>query len=162
LLSNFYFSARATSAAPTWFERYNHVSTGKSYVDGGLHHNNPVYVARQEHQLLWPRSPLDLLVSLGTGLVEDVEDTTPAEEPPPNQGGWNRWKKWLSSLELIQTAINHISNSLNSQRTWAQCEKDNQSERERIIRLNNTLTPPLAELHDVHRIQDLEEETRQY
>ncbi|KEZ46452.1 hypothetical protein SAPIO_CDS0780 [Scedosporium apiospermum] len=155
-------AARATSAAPTWFERYSHASTGKSYVDGGLNHNNPVYVARQEHQLLWPQSPLDLLVSLGTGLVEDIEDTTPAEEPPPNQGGWIRWKKWLGSLELIQTAINHISNSLNSQRTWAQFEKDNQSERERIIRLNNKLNPPFAELHDVHRIQGLEEETRQY
>ena len=62
-------AAAATSAAPSFFKAF--VSrTGKTYLDGALNHNNPVYIAWREKKLIWPdvlsRHP-DIFVSLGTG-----------------------------------------------------------------------------------------------
>lgn len=42
------------------------VLNGKTYQDGGLRYPNPIAIAHQEAQLLWPGSP-DLLLSLGAG-----------------------------------------------------------------------------------------------
>ncbi|RSL62818.1 hypothetical protein CEP53_004625 [Fusarium sp. AF-6] len=94
-------AARASSAAPTWFASYVHESLDTSYVDGGLHHNNPV-------------------------------------------------------------AIDHISNSLNSEKIWAQFQRDHQVEGDNILRLNSLLDPPLAELHEVTKVAALEEKAQEF
>jgi patatin-like phospholipase/acyl hydrolase len=65
-------AARATSAAPTYFEPLK-IDTGgaKGYyalVDGGLYANNPAMCATVEGQLLFPGEDL-LVVSLGTGAL---------------------------------------------------------------------------------------------
>ncbi|KAI4717347.1 FabD/lysophospholipase-like protein [Aureobasidium sp. EXF-10727] len=63
-------AAAASAAAPFCFKPYTHQKTGASYIDGGLYHNNPVYVANREQKLLWPelasKHP-DILLSIGTG-----------------------------------------------------------------------------------------------
>jgi hypothetical protein len=63
-------SARATSAAPTYFEPYYKKETNESYVDGAVFYNNPVTVALQESHAIWQDDaefPPDILLSLGTG-----------------------------------------------------------------------------------------------
>jgi hypothetical protein len=75
-------AARATSAAPTFFKAMeiqdpddDNPGEGPqiTYVDGGLGHNNPAQLARQEARELYPESSSCVLISLGTGLQRSVE-----------------------------------------------------------------------------------------
>eukprot|EP01048_Picozoa_sp_COSAG05_P016021 COSAG05_NODE_2008_length_3713_cov_106.491699_1_plen_926_part_00 len=59
-------AGRATSAAPTYFSPLN--TDEKVLVDGGLIANNPVQLALAEANVLWPNTPVGLVVSLGCGL----------------------------------------------------------------------------------------------
>jgi patatin-like phospholipase/acyl hydrolase len=60
-------SARATSAAPSFFRPANVAQYG-AFQDGGLRYNNPVNLAIWESRQIWPthNSP-DFVLSLGTG-----------------------------------------------------------------------------------------------
>lgn len=76
-------SARATSAAPTYFRPFRNSRTNEGYVDGAVFHNNPVRIANYESKLLWPdadQRPPDILLSIGTGQhgaeTENVLDTS--------------------------------------------------------------------------------------
>lgn len=68
-------AARATSAAPTFFKamHIDQPSPGMDYVDGGLGHNNPSLLAREEAKRIWPASKSCCLISIGTGLQKSVE-----------------------------------------------------------------------------------------
>lgn len=58
-------AARATSAAPTFFESItiDHVR----YIDAGLGYNNPGEVVLEIVQTIWPGRPIGVFLSLGTG-----------------------------------------------------------------------------------------------
>ena len=64
-------AARATSAAPTYFEPVKLQDPGSSeyyaLVDGGVFANNPAMCAYAEARTLWPDEEDFLVVSLGTG-----------------------------------------------------------------------------------------------
>ena len=64
-------AARATSAAPTYFEPaslpYNGGKDHLALVDGGLYANNPAMCGYVEARKLWPDEKDFLVVSLGTG-----------------------------------------------------------------------------------------------
>jgi len=61
-------AARATSAAPTYFEPARVAANGASLglIDGGVCVNNPAMCAYAEARRLWPEEPI-WVVSLGTG-----------------------------------------------------------------------------------------------
>lgn len=64
-------AARATSAAPTYFEPAKlPLNRGKSHlalVDGGLYANNPAMCAYVEARKIWPEETDFMVVSMGTG-----------------------------------------------------------------------------------------------
>jgi predicted acylesterase/phospholipase RssA len=63
-------AARATSAAPMFFEPVKFRESGLSYVDGGLGRNNPVReLYREAHQLFGTWS-VSCIISIGTGIPE--------------------------------------------------------------------------------------------
>jgi len=63
------YAARATSAAPTYFEPAVVLVEGKglALIDGGVFVNNPAMSAFSEAKRLFPEEDAFLLVSLGTG-----------------------------------------------------------------------------------------------
>lgn len=66
--------ARATTAAPRYFTSFHHEASQKTYIDGAVHHNNPVRIADSERKILWPDAEVpDIFLSLGTGSSTHLE-----------------------------------------------------------------------------------------
>jgi len=63
-------AARATSAAPTFFQSIDIVGDAgylQSFIDGGVRVNNPVRCVLNEARTFSPTSEIDYILSLGTG-----------------------------------------------------------------------------------------------
>ena len=60
-------AVRATTAAPTFFTPVQW--EGGLYCDGALVANNPTAIALQEAKVLYPGVPIEMVVSIGTGYV---------------------------------------------------------------------------------------------
>jgi hypothetical protein len=72
-------AARATSAAPTFFEPIT--IKGVKYGDGGTGWNNPTAEALAEAHHIWPNRLIGCLLSLGTGLEEAIQLSEGNDEP---------------------------------------------------------------------------------
>ena len=120
-------SARATSAAPTYFTPFSHTLSDQVLLDGGLYHNNPIKIADAESKAIWPESKHkqpDIVLSIGTG-VEKSEMAT--DDPTSGAEEWalpenSELPKDLdegSFLKLLAAiGMNYISNSLACERMW--------------------------------------------
>jgi uncharacterized protein len=84
--------ARATSAAPTYFEPAKLTSADKTItralVDGGVYANNPAMCGYAEARSLWPDEEEVLVVSLGTG-----ELTRPIPYEDAKEWGLAKWAR---------------------------------------------------------------------
>lgn len=63
----------ATAAAPSYFK--SHQVGDKHYADGGLIMQNPMLLAQKEARKLFPNATSIIILSLGTGVFPDKDDT---------------------------------------------------------------------------------------
>ncbi|KAL2435308.1 hypothetical protein ABEF95_015329 [Exophiala dermatitidis] len=80
----FQSSARAASAAPTFFPTKQVAQLG-TFQDAGLLENDPVSTVVSEAKTLYPSSRTDLIVSLGTGTIPDADFAQGAHTAQPRK-----------------------------------------------------------------------------
>lgn len=111
-------SARCTSAAPTYFERYHHKGTQQDYIDGALLRNNPIQLLEEERRLVWKdKTPPDIILSIGTGVQADTEGTT------KSAGRSTKFAQRLIPGGLrgkIAVGVDMIQSTLDCDRQWSE------------------------------------------
>lgn len=116
-------AARATSAAPTFFEPHQ-VSVDqhlRTLVDGGVYLNNPAMSAYAEAKRLFPQEEEIMVVSIGTG-----ENTRPIEYKDAKSWGLLSW-----TVPVINIVLDGVSKAVDYQLKLVLGE--------RFIRLQTTL-----------------------
>ncbi|KAK0798267.1 hypothetical protein LTR75_009566 [Friedmanniomyces endolithicus] len=147
-------AARATSAAPGYFKPYRHSKSGMEYLDGGLHHNNPVLVADSERKLIWPEianDEPDLVVSVGTafrGKNDAQDDQRRATSSPA-----------YSTLDVIQRQLQHIEDALDPETTWrnyVEAQGNITSDPSRYVRLSLESAKMIPKLDDTTQLRSIQ------
>jgi predicted acylesterase/phospholipase RssA len=153
-------SARATSAAPTYFTPFSHPNSEQTYYDGGVYHNNPINIAERERQLIWPEvQEPDVVISIGTGYNPNNRELKKAMpyKPVATKGIISQ------TVFLANMAKDHIAVSLDSEQTWKDFLANNKEldERSRYVRLNTTFLtdpPPLDDLSKLKMLRNMARE----
>lgn len=179
-------SARATSAAPTFFRPFTNSRTKEGFIDGAVFHNNPVRIANYESKLIWPdveECHPDILLSIGTGhngsdtdgFVDEsrfdrrryhnrnvLTKERPKEHRQRNSSGWmplgevNSW---------INVFLKRVDNILDSESTWRSFRSDvvgNSShiQAQRYTRMNPQVKFRTPKMDDKSQVSKLYEDVR--
>ncbi|KAF3925706.1 hypothetical protein AA313_de0203694 [Arthrobotrys entomopaga] len=127
-------AARATSAAPRYFREFSHITSKEVYLDGGIYHQNPIYIANSERKLIWPEvehlAP-DIVLSIGSGYNPHPKTRKPKKF---------RSKGVAQTMERLQwMATNHIESSIvaeNIWNNWLAANATNKDDVNRYVRFN--------------------------
>lgn len=176
-------SARATSAAPTFFKPFVNSRTREGFIDGAVFHNNPVRIANYESKLIWPdmeESHPDILLSVGTGHngmdTEGFIDVGPLERKrfhernvlskAKTKSEEQRSMPALRAFPEVHSWLNilfkRVDNILDSESIWRNFKKDIvgislNHVAQRYIRINPRIrfpTPKMDEKSQVGKLQD--------
>jgi patatin-like phospholipase/acyl hydrolase len=110
--------ARATTAAPTYFEPFRAVARSgrtRALIDGGVYANNPALVAYVAARRIFPRATDMLMVSLGTG-----EDRHPIAFGKAVDWGLIEWARPLFKVLLgaSSDAVDYQLRELMQEQYW--------------------------------------------
>ncbi len=156
-------AARGTSAAPTYHRSFAHDPSKQMYLDGGLHHNNPINIADAEQKVLWPESATsdpDIILSIGSGYCPHQEHDASTTSIRTRFG-------IVANLKaLYRIAVDHIESSLDAERLWknyVDILSPSEGAKHRFQRLNVPLpydAPP--KLDDLDCLNELKKDVRKY
>ncbi|KAK0628303.1 hypothetical protein B0T17DRAFT_149884 [Bombardia bombarda] len=156
-------AARATSAAQTLFQPYQHETTNRIYVDGAIVRNNPVRLAYDEQKRIWPTSSSepDIIVSIGTGIHVDKDGRVK-----------NSRNDRLESVKMmlpgglrkkVETGLDMVEATLDCHREWVDFKEATQGRlRQNSHRLDVGLFNKPPPLDAVNKIQELWWDCRNY
>ncbi|KAK1613532.1 hypothetical protein BDP81DRAFT_443725 [Colletotrichum phormii] len=162
-------AARATSAAPPYFETFPRPETKDTYVDGALYHNCPVFVAHHERRMIWPDiadSVPDILLSIGTGLKQPTD--VDAGDLILRNSARRRSPNWISRIMEFGTILfDRVDRILDGEVTWNEfvaevVESRYPSSRNRHIRINPNLGCAIPPLDAVKDVEILEQDAERY
>lgn len=162
-------AARATSAAPLYFEPLQHHNV--EYWDGGLYFNNPSYIAISEAELIWPSTKgkrPDLLLSVGNGFTPETQRRraesagTPRIAKRIKEGS----QKIFGVLLPLRTLKKRLEKNMDSEAMWMDRYADLAvREPTRYVRLNPNVDRQLPQLDDLGALMeggDLEQISNAY
>jgi len=92
---------RASTAAPTYYPSHQ-IDHEQKIADGAIHSNNPIIFALAEAAIQFPKQPIDMVVSLGSGTIQS--DYHKLETSPPS--GMISWTNTLITMST-ETEIHH-------------------------------------------------------
>lgn len=179
-------SARATSAAPTYFKPFRNMRTNEGYVDGAVFHNNPVRIANYESKLLWPdadQRPPDILLSIGTGqhgadtdnfleasrfdsrrfqirkVLNQVKTAPRQKRSMPMLIAFPEVESWLTIFKK------RVESALDAEATWREFRKDvvgtvSHAAADRYIRINPRTKNRIPKMDDKAQLHPLLEDVR--
>jgi predicted acylesterase/phospholipase RssA len=101
-------AARATSAAPTFFDPIEIGTSPVCYIDAGLGFNNPAEEAFSEIHERWPNRSIGVFVSLGTGKEEGIS----VKRSGSSLFGIRAQAKLVSSLVQMTTSATRVHDQM--------------------------------------------------
>lgn len=142
-------AALATSAAPFYFPRFEKGETKKNYTDGALHSNFPVQYTLEEIARIWPmadgeKPPLDILLSVGTG-IQEREIKIPSVLK-------------IGGFEAVATSFH---NNLDCSRKWHEFKALHMADKylhRKVHRLNATIEGDYVALDHYKRMHSIDED----
>ena len=127
-------AARATSAAQTFFKPYVHKATSRAYVDGAVVRNNPVRVAYDESQKIWPSCRPDIVISIGTGIMVDDGGTPIITRSPLVDG----IKPFIPGrlVKMAEAGMDMVGATLSCDRAWDDFQQSQSYDRRLVPNLH--------------------------
>ncbi|KAH7141535.1 hypothetical protein B0J13DRAFT_556977 [Dactylonectria estremocensis] len=151
-------AARATTAAPFYFQPFTHHSG--TYEDGAMADEHPMHLAFSECSKIWPGSSRpDILVSIGTGLVVDEAGQRKTQNDPKTE-------QLISILpavirKQVETSYNTIKSTNACENAWKEFVQDHPADRRDCHRLNIALDKDVK-LDDVKEMGALNKAFKKY
>ncbi|KAI4121212.1 MAG: hypothetical protein LQ338_006493 [Usnochroma carphineum] len=133
----------------------------KEFVDGAVHHNNPVRVANAERKYIWPEVDNlypDILLSIGTGKNSNYIEAEKAQLEKQKEKA--KWLKWVPTP--IQILFAKMHDVLDAEKTWQRFIESipGEDDRQRYVRINPDLNTGVPALDDKSSILRLETVTK--
>ena len=176
-------SARATSAAPTFFRPFVNSRTKEGFLDGAVFHNSPVRIANYESKLIWPdieEYHPDILLSIGTGnngsdtagyldpgflarrQIRERKVHTKTDPVIEHQRSMPALRAFPEVQSWLKILFKRVDNILDSESIWRAFRNDiagmsSSIVAQRYVRVNPQIkfrTPKMDEKSQIHRLHD--------